>query len=42
MRQVSRPNPASVLSVALGETEPRFDLGDLGPAYGHAMRRRAI
>src|SRR5436190_9669703 len=28
--------------IAPGETKPRLDLGDLGAAHGHAMRRRAI
>src|SRR6202521_3122214 len=51
---VSRARNASVLAtlatqsglirlrVASGQTKPRRDLGDLGAAQGHAMRRRAI
>src|SRR6478672_10286920 len=30
------------LGVAPGQTEPGFDLGDLGAADGHAVRRRAV
>src|SRR5258708_14898406 len=33
---------APCLSVPPGKSQPRLDLGDLGAADGHAMRRRAV
>src|SRR3982750_1055331 len=37
-----RSNGTMRLGVASCETKPGFDLGDLGAAYGHPVRRRAV
>src|SRR5258707_14988405 len=39
LRQRERPN---ALSVPPGHSEPRLDLGDLGAADRHLVRRRAV